>query len=108
MTNNFSSTHKLDFLAAPHRVGMAFKVGTCHGLFSAEWDSYIIIAIYNDEAGNGHLDDVFEWFENSCQRDKKNLIVAAIMNEKFFTHLITKRNFKKMDSKGENVIKAFQ
>lgn len=107
----FESTHKLDFMTAPWNnpladPGMAmFKVGTCDGLYQATNESYCIIAIVNDEPGNGHLDDVFEWFENSCKRDSKSLIIMEVMNQRFKAHLINKRGFVMMDE--ENLIKTF-
>lgn len=90
------TTHNLDFLAAPfeHDPNLVrFKVGTCHGLYGVNDKEYELIAIMNDQQGNGHLDDVFEWFENSCKRDKKALKVCEIWNERFFNHLVTKRGF---------------
>ncbi len=70
-----------------------FRVGTCEGLYSWNDKQYIIVAIVNNQPSNGHLSDVFEWFENSCRRDKKDLVVAELMNERFAIHLITKRGF---------------
>jgi len=82
-----------------------FRIGTCEGLWQATATSYIIIAITNSNNGNGHLTDVFEWFENSCKRDGKTLRVVEIMNSGFMAHLINKRGFKKIA--GDNVEKKF-
>jgi len=105
------TTHNLDFEVAPYPENidpdydwMRFKIGTCTGLWSASEYSYNILAIDNDKPGNGHLKDVFEWFEASCKRDKKKLIVMAIVNAKFKEHLISKRGF--MDC-GEDAEKNF-
>ena len=60
--NALITKHKLDFLAAPYRKGMlasiflsdmddsgivAFKVGTCEGIYQVSETSYDIIAIIN-------------------------------------------------------------
>lgn len=110
----FNTTHKLDFYAAPWEGGIKFlndptwylfKVGTCHGLWCKTDSAYEILAIKNDFPGNGHLQDVFEWFENSCKRDKVDLIVREIWNQKFKIHLLTKRGFVPLEE--EDAIKKF-
>lgn len=92
----FSSPHELLFLSSvePFLGGdfYEFEVGTCHGLWRATEHSYIL-AIVNDEPGNGHLDDVLAWFEHSCRRDEKRLRVLEVLNERFKNHLIEKRGF---------------
>jgi len=104
----FKSTHNLPFETASfyHNSATRFRVGTCTGIFSFDGDNYIIIGIGNDKQGNGHLQDVFDWFENSCKRDKRNLIVAELMNERFMKHLIEKRGFIAIDN--NNVIKYLE
>ena len=104
----FKSTHNLLFETAPFYTNdvIRFRVGTCTGIFSFDGDNYIIIGIGNDKQGNGHLQDVFDWFENSCKRDKKNLMVVEIMNKRFMKHLIEKRGFTAIDN--NNVIKIFK
>ena len=91
----FKSTHNLPFEIAPFYADnvLRYRVGTCTGIYNWDANNYTIIAITNDNKGNGHLQDVFEWFENSCKRDKKNLLVAEIMNKGFMKHLIEKRGF---------------
>lgn len=92
---DFKSTHNLLFEVAPHFMPefRNYRVGTCNGIYTWSDKAFIILAVVNDEKGNGHLDDVFEWFENSCRRDKRDLIVAELMNERFARYLITKRGF---------------
>ena len=104
----FRSTNNLPFEIAPFYTPdvTRFRVGTCNGIFSFDSDNYIIIGVSNDKQGNGHLQDVFDWFENSCQRDKKNLMVAEIMNRQFMKHLIEKRDFVAINN--NNVIKYFK
>lgn len=117
------TAHNLPFEAAPWEPSMlrffpelvrsvmkidnsivAFKVGTCNGIYSATKKAYQIIAITNDNQGNGHFEDVLQWFEGSCRRDKKALMFLEIMNERFGEHLISKRGFKKQ---GRHLIKKF-
>lgn len=102
----FESTHKLDFMCcrwsrSPEWI--TWKIGTCHGVYQSTQNTYDILAIYNDERGNGHFEDVLDWFYNSCRRDKKDLRFMEIMNEDFRKHLMKKRGFKK-DGKN-NLIK---
>ncbi len=70
-----------------------FRIGTCHGQWQASPKSYDIISVINETPGNGHLQDVFDWFENSAKRDKKELHILEIMNPNFMNHLINKRGF---------------
>ena len=88
--------HQLDFEVRPWKrdpTMVEFKVGTCEGLYQSTSTAYQIIAVTNDKKGNGHLDDVFEWFEGSCKRDKKDLEVIEILNQDFLQHLINRRGF---------------
>lgn len=71
-----------------------FRVGTCTGLWSSDEFSYSILAIDNSEKGNGHFEDVLQWFYNSCVRDKKKFMILEVWNSKLKKHLITKRGFK--------------
>jgi hypothetical protein len=104
----FKSTNNLLFETAPfyHPSATRFRVGTCDGIYSCESNKYIIIGVTNHEQGNGHLQDVFDWFENSCKRDKKDLMVAELMNDGFKKHLIEKRGFTAIDE--NNVIKRLK
>jgi hypothetical protein len=78
---------------------MLFRIGTCEGQWFAIEHSYCILSVLNNNPGNGHLDDVFEWFEFSCKRDKKALLVLEVMNDRFKQHLITKRGFNEVPGK---------
>jgi hypothetical protein len=100
------TTHNLEFEAAPWDVDPSialFRIGTCEGQWQVIGKAYVIISILNKESGNGHLDDVFEWFEHSAKRDGMGLIVAAVMNARFKEHLLKKRGF--MDMGMDSVIK---
>lgn len=103
----FQSTHKLEFLAKIWRIDpeyIQFKVGTCNGIYRYIMDTIEILAIQNDNPGNGHFEDVLEWFYNSAKRDNKHLQFSEILNPKFAKHLEDKRGFKIMD-KGTKAVK---
>jgi hypothetical protein len=115
----FKSKHNLKFEAGTWPWNMLFegppsyrfRVGTCNGLFSSTREAYIIIAIDNNKKGNGHFEDVLEWFYESCKRDKMDLIFAEIMNERFYRHLIHKRGFTDTTlhkSDGINVVRSYK
>jgi hypothetical protein len=104
----FKTTHNLLFEVAEHWTGTnLFKIGTCHGQWGSTKDSYYILSVINENPGNGHLVDVFEWFENSCKRDNRNLLILECFNENFYKYLISKEGFIPLDPKGENAIKIF-
>lgn len=111
MTKNppFRSTHNLPFeVGGPFRWDLTytnFRVGTVTGLWKTEGKAYIILAILNHQPGNGHLDDMFEWFENSARRDGYNLKIVEILEKRFMDHLINKRGFKELTS--NSVVKTF-
>lgn len=103
----FTTAHKLDFESSPwHRSDdfFMFRIGTCHGLWRATHVTYDILAVYNDQRGNGHFEDVMQWFSHSCRRDEKYLRIMEIMNEDFLRHLIEKRGFT---AEGDHCIKKF-
>lgn len=108
MRNACITQHKLDFLAAPwprNREWMLFKIGTCEGQWRSVNDAYEILSIINSIPGNGHLNDVFEWFEFSCKRDGKKLRILQLWNDKFKKHLLYKRGF--IDIGNSNLEKTF-
>ena len=103
----FQSTHNLEFLSREwHPLGVVgfldgdgwqeFKIGTCCGQWRAVNGAYEILSVINETPGNGHLQDVFDWFENSCKRDKRDLVILEVWNEKFLKHLIEKRGFEQI------------
>lgn len=112
----FTSTHQLPFEVAeypnlfPPKPGeaewRAFRIGSCEGLWrSTQW-AYEILSIVNKQPGNGHLTDVFEWFENSCKRDGKALKILELLNSQFRRHLIDRRGFKPVGE--SDLIKSFR
>lgn len=109
-TNNsdLKTKHNLEFEARPGRFAhMEYRVGTVTGQWGTTSDSYYVLSFLNHEPNNGHLDDVFEWFEFSCKRDENNLIILECFNERFYQHLLSKRDFKALDKGCTNAIKVF-
>jgi hypothetical protein len=96
--NAIKTTHGLDFKACRDRRShmdlMLFRVGTCHGQWRVMADAYEIISVINDAPGNGHFQDVLDWFEFAARRDGKTLRFMAILNDRFAQHLMAKRGFK--------------
>lgn len=102
----FESTHNLPFEVGPWSplgfLGIEgvsdefdrFRVGTCAGLWRSTSTSYDICAISNESPGNGHFDDVLEWFYQSCIRDNRDLKFLELQNPAFKQHLIDKRGFE--------------
>lgn len=70
-----------------------FRIGTCEGQWYATEFAYHILSVLNNKPGNGHLEDVFQWFEYAAKRDGKLLTVEEVMNARFKKHCIEKRGF---------------
>lgn len=110
--NEVITEHKLDFLSCHwdnpfnYEGWKLFKIGTCHGQWTATKDSYDILSVINEVPGNGHLNDVFEWFEFACKRDGRSLRVLEVWNKGFAKHLVTKRGFTYQS--GDDLIKRFK
>lgn len=83
---------------------MVYRVGTCNGTWRATPTTYDILNIVNTEPGNGHFEDVLQWFSRSCRRDNKDLRFLEVANVKFYRHLIEKRGFV---AQGDHCIKKF-
>ncbi len=104
----FTTVHNLPFTSCPwHRDHdwNVFKIGTCEGQWRAFHGNYEILSIINNSPGNGHLEDVFQWFFHYCRRDGRGLRLLEIMNENFKKYLIEKRGFVE---DGVNCIKKFK
>jgi hypothetical protein len=106
--NAIETTHNLDFEWSEYpnffegEDWLQYKVGTVKGLWNSDDENYIILSFVNHEKGNGHLQDVFEWFENSCKRDNKNLVIKEIVNPFFYKHLTEKRGFVPLSENPED------
>jgi len=106
----FKSTHSLSFEVAPYDLQLPgdqwirFRIGTCHGLWRGTHREYQILAVINEEPGNGHFEDVIDWFERSAKRDNRNLMFMEMINDEFRDHLINKRGF---EITSNNVIKRY-
>jgi len=77
----------------PNIPWMLFRVGTCEGQWRATDEAYEILSIINREPGNGHLDDLLQWFEYACKRSKLPLRILSFTNPRFKIHLIEKKGF---------------
>lgn len=72
---------------------MEFHMGTCAGLWASKNTMLSIIAITNDEKGNGHFDIVMKHFEKMAAEKEQNLFVKEIWNNDLKKHLIHKKCF---------------
>jgi hypothetical protein len=105
----FVSSHKLIFEVAPWKHDkhiQLYRVGTCNGQWFVSDLAYHILSVENSCPGNGHLDDVFEWFEQSCKRDRMPLMIMDFFNQRFKEHCINKRGFIPI-LHSDHVIKVF-
>lgn len=100
LSNVIQTKHNLDFEACPWESALGvdenftkFRIGTCEGLWKATDTTYDILAITNSQPGNGHFEDVLQWFEHSCKRDRKSFRILEVWNKRFKMHLIRKRGF---------------
>lgn len=101
LPNDITTKHRLDFMAGdPDRdEWIPYKVGTVEGRFRHVEDAVEILTIFNSEPGNGHLEDVFEWFEYAAKASGKKLRLLEVCNERFEQHLIGKRDFVPVNGK---------
>jgi len=83
---------------------LLFRIGTCNGAWRSTTSFYDILSIVNDRPGNGHFEDVLQWFSHSCRRDGKDLRILEVMNKDFLHHFLEKRGFV---AEGEHCIKKF-
>lgn len=97
----FKTIHDLPFEVAEWEMNAVmeeewyrFRVGTCTGLWRSTDTSYEILAIENSKKGNGHFEDLLQWFYNSCLRDRKNLRIREVWNQRLKYHLVSKRGFR--------------
>lgn len=84
---------------------LLFRIGTCEGKWRAVPGAYEILAVINRQPGNGHFEDVLQWFEYACRRDGKALRFLQFENERFRRHLIRKRGFQ---PDGRHAVKTFR
>lgn len=64
-----------------------YRVGTCKGLYRSRGTAYEILAVANEQPGNGHVEAMLAWFIKSCKRDKFNLVVRDVVNKKLVAKL---------------------
>lgn len=108
----FKTEHELEYLQGeeteiePGRTMAGYRVGTCHGLVCFTDDAIEILAVANEEPGNGHFNDVLQWFEYAAVDQGKILRVIELWNQPLKRHLIGKRAFIEQDS--QTVYKDFR
>lgn len=94
-----TTSHNLDFFSTVwdsrfNLDGWAlYRIGTCYGQWRETPAAYEILSVVNEEPGNGHLGDVFEWFAYACRRSGKPLRIVCTWNERFGRHLTGQRGF---------------
>jgi hypothetical protein len=81
--------------AETYRAGefLCFRVGTCEGLWRSTSEAYEILAVVNHKRGNGHFKEAMLWFEQSCRRDRKALLVREIWNPRL-AFMLRRNGFK--------------
>lgn len=95
----FKSKHNLEFVpkedgVRPNdEIRIRFTLGTCNGLYEDNSEFLNLFGIFNSEPGNGHFDDVLEWFEYMCKRDNKDFLITWLDNQNLRDHLLKKRSF---------------
>lgn len=72
------TTHKLEFEQREwfrNPEWWDFRVGTCNGIYrhNIDKESIEILAVVNEQKGNGHFKDVIEWFEFACRKQNLKL-----------------------------------
>lgn len=106
--NAIQTKHKLNFEACPwpkDKRMTSFRIGTCHGLYYFDDGCLKILSINNSELHNGHLEDVFEWFEYACRTQKLKLVIQEFFNKRFKKYCIEKRGFVEIQGT-DDVIKS--
>ena len=106
--NAVITTHKLDFECCRWPLNpefMLYRIGTMEGQYFIEGNTINILSFLNTKPNNGHLEDVFEWFEYSCKTHGLKLRILEVMNARFKEHLIAKRGF--VDIGKDNLEKTF-
>lgn len=72
-----------------------FRVGTCRGLWRATDDAFEILAVKNEQKGNGHFAQAMEWFKRSCVRENKKLRLREVWNVWLYWQCVRKFGYKR-------------
>lgn len=86
-----------------------FTFGTCDGLMRVLEGNLALIAIQNDEKGNGHFKEFMEFFEALAAAMYLGTSVLEIENKRLYKHLVDKLGYTEYqapNSDGLNLIKA--
>ena len=83
---------------------LLYRVGTCEGQYRVTDEAYEILSVVNKKPGNGHLEDLLQWFEYACKRSKLPLRILSFTNNNFKEHLIKEKGFHLF---GKNDVEIF-
>ena len=86
---------------------LCFRVGTCNGLWRATETHYEILAVINHKRGNGHFEKTMWWFEQSCKRDGKSLLLREVWNPFLYYKSIKHYGYKRYKKKWFTLEKTF-
>lgn len=89
-----------------HEKVYKFICGTVDGIFTVERDRIVMIGIGNMDPGNGHVVDVFQWFDRAAKELKKDFWVVEIINAGFHRCLVERHGFQIATNK--SVYKIFR
>ncbi len=105
-----------EFRAAPWHLAQVmgddlvnFTFGTCDGLMRVLDGTLGLIAINNDEKGNGHFKQFMEFFEELAAAMYLGTSVLEIENKRLYKHLVEKwgyTDYQAPGSIGLNLIKG--
>lgn len=107
---------KRDFKAAPWPFAaqfgddlVQFIYGSCHGLLRVTDGTLGLLAIENEEQGNGQFAEFMELYEQIAKAMYLDASVLEITNDRLYKHLVTKRSYSNWtlpNSDGPNVKKV--
>lgn len=95
----FKSQHNLKVYVNPFTVAgidagvLQFKIGTTHGIFKNFSLSVDVFTVINDNPGNGHMEDFFEFFEAHAKKTNRVFRMCEVSDQEFKNALIL-RGFK--------------
>jgi len=70
-----------------------YNVGTCIGQWRVTDKAVEILSFLNTERGNGHFEDVMQWFEFIAKAAQRPIVIYEVWNEQLRRHLTEKRGF---------------
>lgn len=75
-----------------------FRVGTVHGLYRYNLSnhSFDILAIKNEEKGNGHFQEAMRYFEESAARERAKLRLCEVWNMRLYYNSVKHHGYKRV------------